>query len=195
MVKYRSAMRAPIAAIPALITALSGGFARAECARELEVQGASVSYATRLFQGRPTRRDATITVELRSTSTTALSAVELGIFLGASLQAMDQTRASALPTQQPRVFPDGGLAFRARVDVVVPPGATRVVEVAREALPLDQDLYGVRAMVVGCARTVAVNSEVQLAVAAEADDPPGWLLAAAVLLTLAAAVVVLRRAQ
>ena len=68
-------------------------------------------------------------------------------------------------------------------------------EVVREALPLDQDLYGVRAMVVGCARTVAVNSEVQLAVAAEADDPPGWLLAAAVLLTLAAAVVVLRRAQ
>jgi hypothetical protein len=188
-------MRVPLVAVTALLAALSADSARAECAGELEVVGASVSFATRLFQGRPTRRDATVTLELRSTSTTALSAVELGIFLGASMKAMDQTRASALPTQQPRLFPDGGLAFRARVDVVLPPGATRTVEVVREAVPLDQDVYGVRAVVVGCARTVAVDSQVQLAVPDAAEDPPAWLLGAAVLLTLAAAVVVLRRAQ
>ena len=189
-------MRALLVAIPAVIATLSGGFARAECARDLEVVAARVSFATRLFQGRPTRRDATVAVELRSTSTTALSAVELGIFLGASLEAMDQTRASALPTQQPRLFPDGGLAFRARVEVVLPPGATRRVEVVRPAVPLDQDLYGVRVVVVGCARTVAVGGDVRLAAAeAPSADPPAWILAAAVLLTLAAAVVVLRRLQ
>lgn len=176
----------------ALLTlALAPRLADAQCAGQLEVLGASATYQTRTFQGRPQRRDVSVQVELRSTATTAISGVDLGVFLGASLQAMHTTRAPALPTSQLREFDDGGVAFRVRTELMLPPGATRKVTVERRALPLE-DLYGVKAVVVGCTRLQPV-SDVQVVMPAASDGPPSWILAAAVLITLATAVILLLR--
>src|SRR5688572_1909739 len=82
------------------------------CADEVQVISSSATYKTRMFQGKPFRRDAVIEVELRSSSTSALSAIDLAVFLGASLQAVSETRPLALPTSKYREFAEGGLAFR-----------------------------------------------------------------------------------
>lgn len=183
------------AGLPALVLAVFfAGAAEARCVDEVSVIGATATFQTQTFRGRPQRRDARVGIELRSTSTSAITAVDLGIFLGASLEAVQTTRASALPTQQPRVFDDGGLAFRARAEVVLPPGATRTVVVERRAVPLDEDLYGVKAVVVGCSKVHPVG-DVQVLVSPDAGDgdPPAWLLFAAAALTVAVAVALLRR--
>lgn len=166
--------------------------AAATCVDEVTVMRASVTYETRLFRGQPTRRDARIAVDLRSTSTTAVGRVELGLFLGATLEDLSSTRGSALPTRQPRTFSSGGLAWRAEVPVLLPAGATRTVTVEKKALPLDQDLYGVKAIVVGCARLEAVG-ELQLTRRPGSGDPPTYLLLAALILTAIIAVVVVGR--
>lgn len=132
----------------------AGDSAVAGCGDEIEVLSASVRYTTRLFQGKPTRRDAAVEVRLRSTSTTAVSGIELAVFLGVSLEAMEATRVASLPTSQSRAFDDGGLAFRAGVVDLLSPGATRLVTVERKALPLANDLHAVTVRVVDCRRWV-----------------------------------------
>lgn len=164
----------------------------AACIDDLKVVGATATYRTRLFQGRASRRDALVEVHLHSTATTAVSGLELAIFLGASMSAVQSTRASALPTQQARVFEDGGLAFRARVPVVLPAGGTRKLSIERRAVPMGVDLYGVTAVVVGCARLVPVG-DVQLVLPRQSAGPSDWLLGGAFVLTVLIGLLVMRR--
>ncbi len=171
---------------------LASGPAVAACIDDLNVAGATATYQTRMFQGRASRRDARVEVDLHSTATTAISGLELAIFLGASLSAVDSTRVSALPTQQPRVFEDGGMAFRARVPVVVPAGANRKVTIERRAVPMGMDLYGVTVVVVGCARLVPVG-DVQMLMPKHGSGPSNWLLGAAFVLTVLTGLLVMRR--
>lgn len=133
-----------------------------------------------------------VDIQLKSTSTAAITAVDLGVFLGASLEAVHGTRASALPTQEPRTFSEGGLAFRTRAELRLPPGGTRSVRVERKGMPLDADLYGVKAVIVGCSKMRAV-ADVQLLVDPQTDEPPLWLLVAAAVLTAAVAGLLLVR--
>lgn len=168
----------------------STALAEPPCVDQLGVVGARARYATRLFQGKPTRRDVVVSVDLRSTATVAITSAELAVFLGASLEDISQTRPEALPTRSARALEHGGLAFREALTTLIPASATRSVEVRRKALPLDQDLYGVKVVVAGCRRAYAVQ-EVTLAM--PADDPPRWVLVGALAALLAAAFVVLRR--
>lgn len=177
--------------------ALMGGLlgpraASADCSAQVEVVGSAVTFETKMFQGRASRRDAKVQVELRSTSTAAISGVELGVFLGASMSAVEGTRVTALPTQQPRVFEDGGLAFRVRVDLMLPPGATRTVSVVRKAVPMELDLYGVHAVLGGCTRVTSVG-DVQLVMPNEDRPAPVGLMIAGLLVTLVTAVMVVWR--
>lgn len=173
-----------VLALAALAASLApSGGAEAGCVEDVRVVGATVTFKTRMFQGRASRKDAIVQVDLRSTATTAVSAVELGLFLGVSMADIDHTRVSALPTQQARVFDDGGMAFRTRVSVMLPPGSTRSVRVRREAVPRELDLYGVRAIVGGCTRVTAV-SDVQVVMPKSGGDLPVGLVVAGLFLTL-----------
>jgi len=158
----------------------------------VRVVGATVTFQTRMFQGRASRKDAVVQVDLRSTATTTVSAVDLGLFLGVSMADIDQTRVSALPTQQARVFEDGGLAFRTRVSLMLAPGSTRSVRVRREAVPRELDLYGVRAIVGGCTRVTAV-SDVQVVMPDAGRELPAGLLLAGLCLTLLTTLMVIWR--
>jgi hypothetical protein len=173
----------------ALLLASVPALAEEPC--DLEVLGSRAKFATRMFQGKPTRRDVVVSVDVRSTSTVTISAVELAIFLGASLEEVTSTRPEALPTRTPRELRSGGLAFRQEVQALVPASARRTLEVKRKALPLDEDLYGVKVVVAGCRRVHAVG-DVTVAMPAE-GEPPRWLLVSALVLVAAAAVLVLVR--
>lgn len=160
------------AAMGAIVWSCATSAAAAPCGREVHVVGAEATFRTHTVQGRPVRRDASIEVTVRSTATTAISAVELAVFLGARLEDIDRTRPQALPTRRPRLFPSGGLAFRTEVDTLLPPGAKRVLSVRQTGLPLDRDVYRVTAQVVRCRRLVSVGT-------ATIDLPPRedpWLV-------------------
>lgn len=141
-----------------------------------------------MFQGKPTRRDVVVEVDVRSTSTIAISAVELGVFLGARLEEVNSTRPEALPTRTARELPSGGLAFRQEVQSLVPAGAKRTLEVKRKALPLDKDLYGVKVLVASCRQVYPVGDVV---VAVPADEPPQWVLVSALVAVVIVALLVL----
>lgn len=115
-----------------------------------------------MFQGQAVRRDAELEVEITSTATTPVTMVELGIFLGASMKAIAETRASALPTARPRELEDGGVAFRAEVPVLISPGSTRQLRFTKQTIPLDRDVASVTAVIAGCrtARMVSNDSTV-----------------------------------
>ncbi len=131
--------------------------ALANCERDLRVVQAGVTFQTRLFQGKPTRRDGLVEVVVRSTSTVSISQIDLGIFLGVSLEDVEQTRAAALPTKRTRAFPNGGIAFQASVDMLIPPGSKRSLKITKRALPMDADLYAITAKIADCQVLVSVG--------------------------------------
>ncbi len=94
---------------------------------------------------------------VRSTSTVSISQVDLGIFLGVSLEDVEQTRPAALPTKRTRTFPSGGVAFRATVDMLIPPGSKRSLRVTKRALPMDVDVYAITAKIADCQVLVSVG--------------------------------------
>ncbi len=179
----------------AILLSLLGAQARTRvCADELEVISSSATYRTRMFQGKPFRRDAVIEVELRSTSTAAVSAIDLAVFLGASLQAVSETRPLTLPTSKYREFADGGLAFRAEVPTIIGPAATRKVQIVRKALPLDQDVYAIHVVPAACKTLVSVGDVVLEAPAVPSDgEPPGLLLVLIGIVGLVTVVMILRQ--
>jgi hypothetical protein len=145
------------------------------------VVGATATYRTPLFKGQPTRKDGTIDVELASNATVAVSAVDVAIFLGASLKTVEETRLNSLPTARPRELDDGGVAFRAEASTFISPGGTRHVAIEKAMLPLDRDISTVTVRVIGC-RTIRPVGEVTVALpkAKESDEVPiiVWLAAA-----------------
>ena len=162
------------------------------CARDIEILGAQATFRTRLVHEKPVRRDAELKITVRSTATTAVSSVELAVFLGARLTDVS-TLHRVPPTQDGlKRLPSGGLVFRTEVPTQLPPGATRVLAFTQPGLPLDRDVYGVTARVVRCRRLIPVGS-------ATVDLPPhpdpwvAWLYAAALIFAVIAGVVVLRR--
>jgi hypothetical protein len=140
------------------------------CRDLLRVLGTSATYKLPLFKGKPIRKDAQIDVELSSSGTVAVSMVDLAIFLGASLKTVEETRLSALPTLRPRELDDGGIAFRAEVPTLIPPGGTRHVIVEKEALPLDRDVSTVTARLIGC-RTLRQVGEATVSMPKVDQDP------------------------
>jgi fructose-specific component phosphotransferase system IIB-like protein len=172
-------------------SAPSAAWAEPDCTEQLEVVSATARYATRMFQGKPTRRDVTVRVDVRSTATVAITAAELGVFLGASLEDIENTRPEALPTRSARTLAGGGRAFRTEVQSLVPPESKRTLEVVRKAIPLDEDLYGVKVVLVSCKRAYAVQ-EVTIAMPADAG-PPLWLIVAALLVVGATVVLLMLR--
>lgn len=165
----------------------------APCADHVEVLSAAVTYKTALIEGRPIRRDATIDVTLRSTSTSAVTAIELGVFLGAPLEAVSGTRPMTLPTHRYREFEAGGLAFRAEVSAILQPGQTAKVAVERRALPLGEDVYAVSVVPAACKTLVPVGV-VQIEIpATEAAGPPGILLVSVLIVGLGIVYMVFRQ--
>lgn len=184
-------MRALPVLLPMLLFA---GVAGAEpCVDRLEVVSASATYKTRMFQNKPFRRDAVVEVTLRSSSTSAISAIELGIFLGASLEASSNTRPMTLPTKQYREFEGGGVAFRAEVPAVLLPKTSAKVQVHRKALPLEEDVYAVTVVPASCKTLVPVGDAVVEAPAAEGEGPPALLLILIGAVGLVIAVMILRQ--
>jgi hypothetical protein len=114
-----------------------------------------------MFQGQAMRRDAELEVEVTSTATAPVTMVELGVFLGASLKAIAETRAEALPTARPRALEDGGVAFRAEVPALISPGMTRVLKFSKPTIPLDRDVSSVTAVITGC-RTAILSGEARI---------------------------------
>jgi hypothetical protein len=163
------------------------------CADEIQVISSSATYKTRMFQGKPMRRDAVIEVELRSTSTSALSAIDLAVFLGTSLQAVSETRALTLPTSKYRAFADGGLAFRAEIQTIIQPKSTKRLRIERRALPLEEDVYAIHVVPAACKMLVAVGDAVIEVPAAPDDGPPGILLLLIGIVGLAIVVMILRQ--
>jgi hypothetical protein len=139
----------------------------------LEVLGASAAYERRTGSAGALRERVLVDVELRSTATVALGRLELGVFLGATLADLEETRAAALPSARPRRLASGGIAFRAAVASPLPAGARRVVRVERELGPDAVHEPGlVAARVAGCAPAPERAPEVpQGAVTAGRD---GW---------------------
>jgi hypothetical protein len=176
-----------------LLLFASGPAYAAPCAEGLEVLASSATYRTRMFQGRPMRRDAVIDVELRSTSTSAVSAIELAVFLGTSLQAVTETRPLALPTSKYREFPDGGLAFRAEVAAIIGPKETRRVQVQRKALPLQEDVYAIHVVPAACKTLISAGEAVVELPAAPEEGPPGILLLLIGVVGLVTVVMILRQ--
>lgn len=164
----------------------------ARCVDELRIVGAEATFRTQVFQGKPVRRDADLRVTVRSTATTAISSVELAVFLGARLGEVDATRVQALPTRRPRLLPSGGLAFRSEVDTMLPPGAKRVLRFEQTGLPLDRDVYGVAARVVRCRRLVGVGTAT-VALPAREDPWLVWLYVGGMTLAAIAGAMVIGR--
>ena len=142
------------------------------------------------------RKDAVIDVELTSTGTQTISWIELGVFLGASLKSVAETRASALPTTRHRDLADGGIAFRAEASALITPGSTRLVRLERTALPLDRDFSTVNAVIADCRELESAGeATVQLAQAEQRSSMTNiaWIAAAlAVLIALTIVVLWLR---
>ncbi len=131
-----------------------GSYAHAKpCSQQVEVQRAQVTFETYVLRGKPTHRQAELEIILSSSATVAVTAVELGVFLGTSLRTVKDTRLSSLPTRQNRFFKNDGLAFRHTLSVVIPPRGQRTVRLKRRNLPLARDLYGVKARVASCRLT------------------------------------------
>jgi hypothetical protein len=164
------------------------------CSDDLAVLSSSATYKTRMFQGKPIRRDATIDLELRSTSTSAVSAIELAVFLGCSLQAVSETRPLTLPTSKHREFEDGGLAFRAELPtLLLQPGETKKLQIQRKALPLEEDVYAIQVVPAACKTLVAVADAVVEIPAAPDEGPPGVLLLLIGVVGLVTVVMILRQ--
>ena len=180
-------------AVAVCILGVAGEAYAGVCSEELVGLSSSATYKTRMFQGKPLRRDATIDVELRSTSTSAVSAIELAVFLGASLQAVSETRPMTLPTSKYREFADGGLAFRAEVQTIIRPKETRKVRIQRKALPLEEDVYAIQVVPAACKTLVAVGEAVVELPAAPAEGPPGILLLLIGIVGLLTMVMILRQ--
>jgi hypothetical protein len=157
------------------------------------VIASSATYRTRTFQGQPIRRDAVIQVELRSTSTSALSAIELAVFLGTSLEAVSKTRPLTLPTTKYREFAEGGLAFRAEVQTIIPPKATQKIQIDRRALPLEEDVYAIHVVPAACKELVPVGDAVIEVPATQDDGPPGFLLVLIAVVGLVIVLMILRQ--
>lgn len=170
----------------------SAAAAEVPCEARLEVLQTRATFKTRSFQGRPTRKDAVVEVEVRSTATVAVSRLEVAVFLGASLKEVAETRAKALPTTKPRLLESGGLAFRAAVEQVVPPRSTRVLRVTREELPLDRELEAVTALVVEC-RSLAGGGEATVVLPPAEAPWTGRIIVLALGLAVAALLFVLAR--
>jgi hypothetical protein len=132
-------------------------------------------------------------VELRSTSTSALSAIDLAVFLGTSLQAVSETRPLTLPTSKYRAFADGGLAFRQEIQTIIRPKETRRLRIERKALPLEEDVYAIHVVPAACKTLVAVGDAVVEVPAAPDDGPPGLLLFLIGVVGLAIVVMILRQ--
>lgn len=155
-----------------LLALLSAGDEDA-CDGKLRVVSSRVTLKTPMFKGEAMRRDAELDLELASTSTAPITEVELGVFLGASLKAIAETRASALPTARPRELEGGGVAFRASVAVLIPPGATRNVRFEKRTIPLDRDVSSVTAVIAGCRSARLLSGEATID--AGAEDQSGYV--------------------
>jgi hypothetical protein len=153
-----------------LLFSLDGRAEDELCRDRLRVVTARATFKTPMFKGQPTRRDAELDVELTSTATAPITTVELGVFLGASMRAIAETRPSSLPTARPRELEDGGVAFRAEVPVLIHPGTTRTVRFTKETLPLDKDIASVTAVVAGCRTARALAGEATIDPEAREDD-------------------------
>lgn len=193
--------RAPIARLAVAILSslfwlsLDAALSRAEeigCRGALRVIGATAIYRTPTLEGRAVRRDVWVDVEVSSTSTVPISAVQLGVFLGASLRAIRETRPTALPTARPRELEDGGLAFRAEVTALIGPGATRILRIEKTMLPIDRDLSTVTAVIAGCRMLHEVGEVMLPPVKTSREGTPPVALAAAALGILAAVVLIVR---
>lgn len=182
----------PLAVLLLLLCAAAPARA-APCVDRLEVVSASATYKTRVFRDKPFRRDAIVEVTLRSSSTSAVSAIELGIFLGASLEAISKTRPMTLPTKQYREFEGGGIAFRAGVPAVLRPKASAKVQVHRKALPLEEDVYAVTVVPAACKTLVPVGDAVVEVAATKDEGPPALLLVLIGAVGLVIVVMILRQ--
>lgn len=154
---------------------------------------AHATFETKTFQDRPFERAAKIDVVLRSTSTTAISAIELAVFLGAGLAAIEATRPAALPTMRPRQLEGGGLAFRATATEILPAGATRTVRVEKGELPTDLQPSSVRALISECRYLMPVAEVTLISSETEGAEVSARYLWAGVLLALASGAGVLWR--
>lgn len=163
------------------------------CAEAIEVLSAHATFETKSFQDRPFERAAKIEVVLRSTSTTAISGLELAVFLGASLQAIEGTRPAALPTIRPRQLEGGGLAFRATAAEILPAGATRTVRVDKGDLPTDLQPSSVRALISECRYLLPVAEVSLISPQTEGTEVSPRYLWAGVLLALASGAGILWR--
>ena len=132
-------------------------------------------------------------MEVHSTSTTAVSAIEVAVFLGASMAAIDSTRLGALPTLRPRDMEGGGLAFRSLVLAMIPAGATRTLRVDKGELPLEMELSTVEAKIVDCKLLAEVGDVTIVMPASESGGVPTGYFAAGAVLAIAAAIIIGRR--
>jgi hypothetical protein len=165
----------------------------AACSSHLEVLSSHATFSTKTFQGQAIERDAKIDVEVRSTSTSALSAIEVAVFLGASMAAVDETRLGALPTLRPRDLEGGGLAFRAVVPTLIPPGASRTLRIDKTELPLELELASVVAKIVDCKLVSEVGTVTIVTPAEEGSDASPIYFVIGGVLAIAAAIVIGRR--
>jgi hypothetical protein len=143
------------------------------CDGKLRVLSSRVTLRTPMFKGEAMRRDAELDIELASTSTAPITQVELGVFLGASLRVIGETRVSALPTARPRELEGGGVAFRSEVAVFIPPGATRTVHFEKRTIPLDRDVSSVTAVIAGCRSVRPLSGDATID--PRAEDQSGYV--------------------
>jgi hypothetical protein len=134
-----------------------------------------------------------VDVVLRSTSTTAISAIELAVFLGAGLAEIEGTRPAALPTIRPRRLEGGGLAFRATASEILPAGATRTVRVEKGELPTDLEPSSVRALISECRYLMPVAEVTLVSPQTEGAEVPARYLWVGVFLALASGAGILWR--
>ncbi len=133
-----------------------------DCHRQVEILGAQAIYEAEREGDAAPSRQVTLRVEVRSTATTAVSRLDLAVFLGSSMERIEATRLAGLPSQEPRRLEDGGLAFRASVPALVRGANPSVLRVVKRGLPIQKELSGVVVKVVSCQKMQAVGS-VQLA--------------------------------
>ena len=127
------------------------------CADDVRVVAAQLEVPDRLEPATEITRP-TLHVVLRSTATTSISAVELALFVGTSLDEVLATRPHTLPTRLCRRYPSGGLAFRTEVPARLPPGAQRSVRFTPAQLDRMTDARGLTVKVLRCRRWVPVGS-------------------------------------
>lgn len=149
-----------------LLALIAAGEEDASCDR-LSVVNARAIFKTPMFQGKAVRRDAELEVDIASTATAPVTLVELGVFLGATMKTIAETRASALPTARPRELEGGGVAFRVEVPALITPGTTRTLRFTKQTIGLDRDVSSVTAVIAGC------RTAVQSGDATVDTHPPG----------------------